>query len=97
MEELGLMPTDTGAPGGKRTGQRVTHYIIPGGPYTAAYAKLKRQGYQLGWQSRPNDPQARAKRASKTKFTCAVCGQNAWAKPDAAIACGSCDVMMDAA
>jgi hypothetical protein len=36
-----------GVPGGKRTGQRVTHYIVPDGPYTAAYAKLKQQGHQL--------------------------------------------------
>jgi hypothetical protein len=96
MEALGLMPTDTGMPGGKRTGQRVTHHIVSGGLYAAAYAKLKQHGYHLGWQSRPNDPQAGAKRSSKTKFTCELCGQNAWAKPDAVIACGACNVMMDA-
>ena len=28
------------------------------------------------------------KRASKTKFTCPECGQNAWAKPDALLLCG---------
>jgi hypothetical protein len=27
---------------------------------------------------------------SKTKFTCPVCGLNAWAKPDAALICGNC-------
>src|ERR1017187_6691360 len=31
MKEIGLQPTDTGEPGGKETGQSVTHYIIPGG------------------------------------------------------------------
>jgi hypothetical protein len=97
MEALGLMPTDSGMPGGKRTGQRVTHYIIPKGRYAAAYAKLKQQGYQLGWQSRVNDPQAKAKRASKTKFTCELCGLNAWAKPNAVIACGACEWPMAAA
>jgi ribosomal protein L37E len=97
MEEVGLMPSTTGEPGGKRTGQRVTHYIVAGGPYASAYARLKQLGYQLGWQSAPNGTQSTAKRASKTKFSCAVCGQNAWAKPDAAIACGPCGVMMDAA
>jgi uncharacterized membrane protein len=58
---------------------------------------LKQQGYQLGWQAATRDPKAATKRDSKTKFTCAVCGQNAWAKPDAEIACGPCNVMMDAA
>lgn len=30
------------------------------------------------------------KKASKTKFTCQECGQNAWAKPDALLICGNC-------
>jgi transcription elongation factor Elf1 len=30
------------------------------------------------------------KKASKTKFTCPQCGQNAWAKPYAALICGEC-------
>jgi len=34
--------------------------------------------------------EAKAKKASKTKFTCPECGQNAWAKPDAALICGDC-------
>jgi predicted RNA-binding Zn-ribbon protein involved in translation (DUF1610 family) len=31
-----------------------------------------------------------AKKASKIKFTCPECGQNAWAKPDALLLCGAC-------
>ena len=33
MESIGLMPSNTGAVGGKETGQQMTHYIIPGGAY----------------------------------------------------------------
>ena len=33
MKEIGLQPSTTGEPGGKETGQSVTHYIIPGGEY----------------------------------------------------------------
>lgn len=90
MKEIGLQPTTTGEPGGKETGQSVTHYIIPGGRYAQAFAKLKAQGFELHWQSAPNGKQAKAKAASKTKFTCPACGQNAWAKPDAALICGDC-------
>jgi len=90
MKEIGLQPSTTGAPGGKETGQSVTHYIIAGGAYAEAYAKLKAKGFQLHWQSVPADSQARAKKASKTKFTCPDCGQNAWAKPDALLICGAC-------
>jgi predicted SprT family Zn-dependent metalloprotease len=82
--------TSTGQPGGKETGQSVTHIIVPGGPYAKAYAKLKAAGFQLHWQSAPETKQAKAKKASKTKYTCPECGQNAWAKPDAVLICGEC-------
>ena len=86
-----MQPTDTGEPGGKETGQSVTHYIIAGGRYATAYAKLKATGFQLHWQSAPQDSHARAKKAaSKTKFCCPECDQNAWAKPDALLICGAC-------
>jgi len=90
MKEIGLRPSDTGQVGGKETGQSVSHYIIPGGAYAKAYAKLQARGLQLHWQSAPAGRQAKAKKASKTKFTCPDCGQNAWAKPDALLGCYAC-------
>jgi predicted RNA-binding Zn-ribbon protein involved in translation (DUF1610 family) len=91
MKEIGLQPTTTGEAGGSETGQSVTHYIIEGGSYARAFKKLKASGFALHWQSAPESRgQAKAKKASKTKFTCPDCGQNAWAKPDAALICGEC-------
>jgi predicted RNA-binding Zn-ribbon protein involved in translation (DUF1610 family) len=90
MREIGLQPSSTSEPGGKETGQSVSHYSISGGPYARAYGKLAAQGFQLHWQSAPRDKQGKAKKASKTKFTCPECGQNAWAKPDALLLCGEC-------
>lgn len=90
MKEIGLHPSTTGQPGGKETGQSVTHYIVPGGAYAEAYAKLENHGFQLHWQSAPAGQQAKAKTASKTKFTCPDCGQNAWGKPDSLLICGVC-------
>jgi len=90
MKEIGLQPSTTGEPGGKETGQSVTHYIIGGGAYAKAYAKLKARGFQLRWQSAPAGKEAKAKKASKTKFTCPDCGQNAWGKPDVLLICGAC-------
>jgi hypothetical protein len=91
MREIGLQPTDTGEPGGKETGQSVTHYIVAGGAYAKAFAKLAATGFQLHWESAPAGSQAKAKsRASKTKFSCPECGSNAWAKPDALLICGAC-------
>ncbi len=90
MKEIGLYPSATGQPGGKETGSSVSHYILPAGLYAAAYAKLQQTGFKLRWQSaRPTKERERSLR-SKTKFTCADCGQNAWAKPDAKLGCYAC-------
>ncbi len=91
MKEIGLQPSSTGEPGGKETGQSVSHYILPGGAYAKAYANLAATGFQLRWQSQPDHGEERKKkRASKTKFTCPDCNQNAWARPDALLLCGAC-------
>ena len=89
-DRIGSQPSTTGEPGGQETGQSVTHYIIPDGRYAKAYAQLAATGFQLHWQSIPASEQGRAKKSSKTKFTCPECGQNAWAKPDAHLICGEC-------
>jgi hypothetical protein len=44
MEAIGLMPSSTGAPGGKRIGDRVSHWIVPDGPLTSPA--------RLSWPSR---------------------------------------------
>lgn len=42
MKDIGLYPSDTAQPGGKETGQRVSHYIVEGGRYeTVATEWLK--------------------------------------------------------
>jgi hypothetical protein len=90
MREIGLQPSDTGKIGGKETGQSMSDYIIPGGRFDVAYAKLAKTGLKLNWQSRQAGKDARAKAASKTKYTCPDCGLNAWAKPAAMLICGEC-------
>jgi ribosomal protein S27AE len=91
MEQLGLIPSDTGELGGRKVGQHMTHYIQEGGPYQQAFNDLAATGYVLNWQSFPlNAAMAKKKAASKTKFTCPACGQNVWAKPDTRLLCGGC-------
>jgi len=51
MKLVGLYPSSTGMVGGRETGQRMSDYIIPGGKFAVAYAKLKRTGFKLNWQS----------------------------------------------
>ncbi len=68
--------------------QQVVGSNHPEGRDARVYAKLAESGLQLHWQSIPVI--ARAKKSSKTKFTCPDCGQNAWAKPNALLICGEC-------
>lgn len=58
MDSLGLMPSTTGLPGGKRTGRSVSHYIQPDGPYIRACRALLDGGFYLPWLDRhvPMDP-----------------------------------------
>ena len=89
MKEIGLQPTTTGAAGrqGNRPERHALHHrraALTRRPTRSS----RRRGFQLHWQSAPAGQQAKAKKASKTKFTCPDCGQNAWAKPDALLICG---------
>ncbi len=92
MKEVGLYPSSTGMVGGRETGQRMSDYIIPDGPFARAYAKLKATGFELHWQSTVRSKET--KPASKVKFTCTSCGQNAWGKPDLEITCTPCGIRM---
>ena len=94
MKEIGLQPSDTGKPGGRETGQRVSHYIITQGPFAVACKKLQAHGFQLHWQSATTGAHGKGKQASKTKFTCPDCGQNVWGKPGAQVRCDFCSAKM---
>jgi SprT-like family len=97
MRAVGLMPSATGAPGGKETGQQMSHYIPAGGPFDRACAELVRQGFAVRYVELWGDPETRKKKAaSKTKYTCPGCGLNAWGKPDINLICGDCDEPMQA-
>lgn len=56
MEEVGLMPSTTGKPGGRRTGQHMNDYVIYGGRFQEAFFELKQQGFTLPWLDRRSAP-----------------------------------------
>lgn len=95
MDAVGLCPTDGN---GKRVGQKVSHTIVPGGPFHVSAERLLTSGwvmpYLQTWTEQGKKASAK-KRASKTKFTCPDCGANAWGKPDLVIFCGPCNVRME--
>jgi hypothetical protein len=84
MEAVGLTPSSTGAPGGSRTGQRMTHFVTPGGVFEAAWARRPDGTADLFplvcQESHETTTRKAASVKSKTKYTCG-CGINIWAKP----------------
>lgn len=62
MESVGLMPSHTGLPGGKKTGRSISHYILPDGKFLTSCRKLVETGYFIPWLDRhaPEDPESEA-------------------------------------
>lgn len=88
MESIGLMPSSTAADGGKRTGAKVSHWIIPGGQFENAYEKMPKE-FLIPWSSSATLQKVN-KSKNKIKYECS-CGVNVWGKPELNILCGECD------
>lgn len=52
MESIGLMPSSNSRPGGKRVGQLMGDYVIPGGYFEQATADLLATGFMISWLDR---------------------------------------------
>ena len=52
MEHIGLMPSDTGCPGGKKVGQSMNDYVIAGGRFEVATKRLLKRGFAISWMDR---------------------------------------------
>jgi hypothetical protein len=108
MLAIGLIPSDTGEPGGKQTGQSVSHYIEPGGPFDVASVELIKAGFDFRFvddipELAPtgaddgeveNAPDRQPASKNKTGYICPTCGLLAWAKPSVNLVCGDCNERM---
>jgi predicted SprT family Zn-dependent metalloprotease len=56
MESIGLMPSSTGKPGGKRVGDKVHHFIIEGGRFDLVCKRLLEQRQVVEWLDRLAEP-----------------------------------------
>jgi len=56
MERIGLMPSDTGQPGGKKVGQSMNDYVILGGRFDMATRQLIERGFAISWMDRYPSP-----------------------------------------
>lgn len=93
MESVGLIPSDTGLPGGKRTGQTVSHYIADGGAFDRACNDLLATGYAITWASLP-PKQRDGKAGQRQKYICPLCSLQLEGKFEAHVICGDCGVIM---
>jgi SprT-like family len=112
MKEIGLQASSTGQQGGDETGDRVSHYILPDGPFDRAARTLLTRGFSIHWTETPPTA-AKApsededegeggetegtKSGKRVKYTCPRCSLNAWAKHDARLVCGTDMTPMDPA
>ena len=92
MEEVGLIPSNTGQPGGKQTGQSMTHYIDDTGEFYRQTARL----LDLGWVVPHIDlPEAKkTRKIIRPKYVCIQCGIQAWGKSGLVLRCGTCEEAM---
>ena len=100
MEDIGLIPSNTAAPGGKRTGQKMTHYIEAGGAFDLACKALVAKGFRLSWSDRGlgGGPTGKSgKSGTRIKYACPDCGVAVWGKADLRLACLGCDAELEPA
>jgi hypothetical protein len=100
MQEIGLIPSNTGEPGGERVGQKVSHYIDPVGKFLRALRQMPKDCL-LPWTSggqkgeKPRQPP----RARKVELTCPRCELSVWVEEDAVghpIICEPCSTLFSA-
>jgi hypothetical protein len=95
MREIGLIPSDTGEPGGKETGQKMAHYIDPDGKFIKAFRKMPHQ-FKLPWLSGGGEGEEEKKKkpvVKKIKLTCPGCEMPIWiqaADLDRQVTCDDC-------
>jgi predicted RNA-binding Zn-ribbon protein involved in translation (DUF1610 family) len=78
MVSIGLQPSSTGAAGGKITGKKMSHYVIPGGRFEQAYAKLAATGWRINIQSTPFPGSKVKTDKNKTTLICPACEDRTW-------------------
>jgi hypothetical protein len=106
MKEIGLYPSHTGAVGDRETGQRVTHYVIKGGPFDKACQNLLGTKFALKWgeaiadcgieDEDGKDGADKKNKSNRVKYCCPDCDVAVWGRPILNIICGECKIRMEA-
>ena len=92
MKRVGLMPSDTGEPGGAETGQRMSHYVIKGGLFEHSCKQLLSEEFKISWSATgwQSEFESRRHGRNKIKYLCKRCKITVWGRLNLNIACGKC-------
>ncbi len=107
MLSIGLMPSDSGKPGGKDTGEQMSHYIVKNKEFDKACSQLLTEKFTLSWFDRfPPVTHAvitpslveqiklaepQSNKSNRIKYRCSNCDIQVWGKPSIRILCGNED------
>lgn len=98
MERVGLICSSTGKPEGKKTGIRMTHYILEGGVFeklTQNAPETLKSPFTLNnnFFRRENDSNEEKVKMQKQKikYECPLCNTKVWGKPNLEIRCIPCN------
>lgn len=97
-EEVGLMPSSTGLPGGRRVGDNVQTYVIEGGRFDVACTRLVDEAFTLSWVDRfPPKTLPTERLEAGQGETVAEVFEQAPAMPDFSMSALACDAYPGAA
>lgn len=91
MQDIGLIASHTGQPGGRQTGQRMSHYISTDGPFKRVFCEMPEE-YLIPWRSSGQAPRRTSRNQDKTAYRCS-CGSTIWGKADLLVKCKRCGKM----
>jgi hypothetical protein len=92
MVEIGLQPSSTGLPGGRMTGQTVSHYLLEGGGLSLLIRELYDQGLDINLAGAAGRRSANKKAWARTKYTCAGCNKSVLGGDQYNLVCGDCQL-----
>jgi len=103
MLAVGLIPSSTGEPGGKMTGQNMSDYPQENGRFLQALDKMPKEfllpfksieGVGLTLGAGGGVTKEGSSKKTKTKYTCPECEVNAWGKDSLNLRCEDCDAVL---
>ncbi len=97
---LGLMPSDTGVPGGRTTGRHMSQFLVPRGRVHGLAVRWQAaQRPLLSWHLMPlldllSVTPRRAGGPTRHRLTCPTCTAQAWAHCGTRLLCGTCQTRL---